>query len=264
MKINKFNLIPILGIIPLFIVMNLLILALVWNNKILFYCLLLIFVFLNYKIFFKFVYMPKGKGYYQNLTKIDWENQCKIDIPLFSSSDFDKYDFITRTVEVFSPLIVKKEDDIKVVISEKLLNNEKKIFNDIAITREVIKYKTMSHIKILLRLIIPLLIVINFILLIIFKKINLYNYFSSFIINFIAPFILLMLFILNLVSWNIYLSKEEQKIDTMLLEFFSVEEIISYIKRLEEIEGRDEKEKYKSFSEHYLNQRIKNLKNNNV
>lgn len=261
MKINKYNLIPIIGIIPLFIIMNLLILALVWNNKVLFYCLLFIFTFINYKIVLKLIYMPKSKNYYQNLIRIEWDSPFKNEIPVFSSADFDKYDFIIRTIEIFSPLIINKEEDIKLVISEKLLNNEKKIFIDIAITRELIKYKTMSHIKILLRLIIPFLIVINIVLLIIIKEINLYNYFSPFIINFIIPFISLMLFIFNLVSWNIYLSKEEQRIDKELLDFFSVDDIIFYINRIEEIEGREEKEKHKTFNHHYSNQRIEKIKN---
>lgn len=260
MKINRFNLAMILGILPLFSLMSILILKLVYTNTWLYYGLFAILLWLNYKIVKKFWTMPKRSSQYGGLERLEIELPVLIGMDIYTSRDFDTYKFLNRHVELYSPLIITENNNLKLIISEDMYRSSDIDFCKVALTREYLKFKDKSTVKIVLRLIMPILIVINIILLMVDKQVKFSDYFNPFIYNFLMPFTGVIIFLITLLTWNNYISANEQKIDKILLNFFTVEQTVSYIEMIEGIEGSGEKDKYKTFNEHYAKQRIDKLK----
>lgn len=257
MKMNINNLLMIIGIVPMFIMMSIMILLTV-KSVLWFYTLLLIFLLANLWLIKKQLYIPRKLKDYGEIKKVE------INLPVngfevFGSEGLELYDFLNRTVEVYSPLFNSKESKTKLIISEKKLNAYPTSFTKVALVRSYIQHKEMSTVKIVLRLVCPLLLAVNIALYIIWKDIGVSKYLSPFFVNMALPLILVILFLLHLHSWNKYISANEQQIDKALLQYFTVEEVVSYIREIERIEGRNEKDKSKSLNGYYSQQRINKI-----
>lgn len=260
MRLKSVNKYYILGIVPLLIIVFTLSLKLFYNNKWLFYSLLMFAVLLFYQLIKKFVFMPRPLKEYGDLKKINFNLPIDYNVELYSSQRMDKYFLETKIVEVFSPLYLKRDENIKVIVNEKLLENREKSFIIIAICRELEKYRRKIQAKVILALLIPVLASLVVLLVGILTKVSLLDYFSPVIVHFLLPFLAVIALLIYLFLWNQYISKQEIKLDLFLTSYFDINDVESYISQVEEMEGRVESDKYKEFNNYYVEKRIKKLR----
>lgn len=260
MRLKSTNKYYILGLVPLTTIIFILALTLARNNKWIFYPLIVISILTIYRLIKKFIFLPRPWKEYNDLKKINRKSPVDYNVEYFSSQELAKYSFIPRVVEVLSPLYLKKTERLKVVINEKLLKSESEEFINIAVCREIEKYKEKSALKITLALSMPLLSVLGVILWGFIIKIDLLDYYSAFIVNFLLPTLFVGVLLLYLLFWNKYVSYQEAKLDIILTSYFHINDVEEYINKIEELEGRVEKTKYKEFNDHYARQRISKLK----
>lgn len=261
MKLNKYNFILILGIYPLFILLNIIILKLSFSKPILFTILIVIFIVINLYTLNKLIVLPRKSNLYGILKEEDAEIPEDIGLKVYSSETLSKYHLNTKPVEIYSPLFIKKDNQIKIVISKTLLK-QNKLFQEISITRECLKFKSLSTVKTVLLFITPILFGVNLILiLIIMYNTNNDPNTNPFLYSLYMPFMYTIVFLLHVYLWNKYTSKAEQRIDKMLTKYFSVDQVVSFIKEEEALIGKGESDKYKKVNTHYMNQRIDKFKN---
>ncbi len=259
MKLKSLNIYYIIGIIPLTAINFLLGMKLA-SNKIWLSCIIGIFgIAIISGLIKKFMVMPYSITSYGKL------NPLSLDLPidlngstmLFTSDIMDKYAFLSRSVEIISP--IRQTGKFIVVVNPKLLREYGKEFTKCAVVRELKKFSTASGLKVILRLVIPIEILISLILSVFAFRINLNTYFSGFYINFILPIITVVIFGLILYTWNRFVSKQDMKLDRYLLEYFSSNDVVHYVEVMNELQSVDESENSRKFNQHYAQERLKNI-----
>lgn len=260
MKVKSINKYYLIGIIPLLLLNMVLGLILTYETKWIFYSILAISLAIIYKIFMKFSCLPKRATEYKDFRPLDLKIPIPYDVELYISSDLDKYDFLNRVVEIISPLHQQKGEKLRVVISEKFLKTYRKRFMEIAVCREIEKFRTKSTLKIVLALIIPILTVTAIVMYGCIIEINILKHFSLFVGYFLLPFFTVVLILTYLWFWNKYMSREEMRLDRFLMSHFKTSDIEEYIITMEKIEGGEEAPKNKEFNEFYAKKRLEKLK----
>lgn len=259
MKLKSTNIYYLIGLIPWLVLDLGLALYLSYDIKWLFYPLLLIGIGVIYLLVQKFTYLPRAKSEYESLEESKITLPVSYGVDIYTCKSLSQHSFILRVAEVLSPLILQKNETLKVVMNEQLLKEEGEQFMQIAVVRELERYRTKSQVKVVLRLVVPLLMMVGVVLTVLAFRVNLLDYATSFTVNFALPFMVVVIFLLHLFLWNRYLSKEESRLDRFLLQHFSLGAVEHYISKIEELEGSNEKEKYKVFNQHYAKERISKL-----
>lgn len=259
MKLKSLNIFYIIGIIPITAINFLLGMKLASNKIWLTSIIGIIGIAVISGLIKKFMVMPYSLTSYGTLDPLvlDLPIDCSSNTLLFTSDIMDKYAFLSRTVEIISPL--RKTGKFIVVVNPKLLREYGKEFTKCAIVRELKKNSTASGLKVILRLVLPIEILLSLILSVFAFRINLSTYFSGFYINFILPVIAVALFGFVLYTWNRYVSKQDMKLDRYLLEYFSSNDVAHYVEVMNELQSVDESEKSRKFNQHYAEERLKNI-----
>lgn len=179
-------------------------------------------------------------------------------VEVYSSKALCQYDFVLRIAEFLSPLSFA--DNLpKVVINPQLLQEKGKRFMEIAVMREVERYRRKHQVAAILHLLLPLFVPVIVILSIVAFKIPISDYLSLFMMQLVMPFLFTILSGLHLFLWNRSISAKDYQLDLFLTSMFSVKDVKEYINTLGKLEGRDEKQKYDSLNQHYTSLRLKQL-----
>lgn len=257
MKLKSLNLYYIIGIIPL-TALNFILGMKLASERIWLVCLIgMIGAIVIGGLIKKFMVMPYSVTSYGKLDPISLELPVNCNVLLFTSDIMDKYAFLGRTVEIISPL--RQTGKFIVVVNPKLLREYGKEFTKCAIVRELKRFSSASGLKIILRLAMPIEILIALILSVFTFHINLSTYFSGFYVNFLLPFITVVIFGFTLYRWNRYVSKQDMKLDRFLLEYFPSNDVVHYVRVMNELQSVDESEKSRKFNQHYAEERLKNI-----
>lgn len=260
MKLNKNNIVLILGLFPVFILFNILILNFIPQNSVWFIVMLIMFMLINFFGIKKMRELPRKKEKYGALRKLELELPKEIKLDVYSSEKLGKYHMKSKLAEIYSPLILKGNNNNKIVISELLLKQDN-LFQKITITREYLRQKTLSTIKMIIFLIMPVLLGMSIVLgLIMWYNNNNDPSMNPFLYSFYMPLLYTIAFLVHVFFWDRFLSREEHKIDKLLLNYFSAEEVISFMKKSEQLEGKGESEKQGKINDYHMNQRINKLK----
>jgi hypothetical protein len=257
MKLKSLNVYYIIGIVPLTIINFILGLKLssykIWLSVI----IGIIGIAVISGFIKKFMVMPYPVKSYGKLKPLSLDLPVESNTLLYTSDIMDKHAFLSRTVEIISP--IRQKDKFIVVVNPKLLREYGIEFTKCAIVRELKKYSSKSGLKVILLLIIPMEILASLILSVFAFHLDLSTYVSGFFINFILPFIAVILFSFTLYSWNHFVSKQDLKLDRYLLECFSSNDVVHYVEVMNELQSVNENENSKKFNQHYSKERIKNI-----
>lgn len=258
MKLKSLNIYYIIGVIPI-TALNFILGVKLASNKIWLACIIgIIGIAVISGLIKKFMVMPYSLISYGKLTPLSLnlpiDNSNTL---LFTSDIMEKHDFLSRSVEIISP--IRQTGKFIVVVNPKLLREYGNEFAKCAIVRELKKFSTASGLKVILRLIIPIEILISLILSVFAFRINLSTYFNDFYINFVLPIIAVVVFGLTLYTWNRYVSRQDMKLDRYLLKYFSSTDVVHYVEIMNELQSVDESENSKKFNQHYAEERLKNI-----
>lgn len=257
MKLKSLNKYYIIGIIPLTVINFILGLKLA-SDKIWLVCIIgIIGITVISGLIKKFMNMPYPVVSYGKLIPLSLDLPVESNTLLYTSDIMDKYAFLSRTVEIITP--IRQNDKFIVAVNPKLLREYGKDFTKCAVLREIKKHETASGLKVILGLIIPLEVLAFLIMSVFVFHLNLSRYLSSFFINFILPFIVVLIFGFTLYAWNRFVSKQDMKLDRYLLEYFSSNDVAHYVEVMNELQSVDEKENSRKFNQHYSKERLKKI-----
>ena len=261
MKVKSTNYLYMVGLIPLLWVDCLLGMMLAGSKTWVIIVLAAVMVLGSVWVVKKFYNLPRSLISYGALEPLALELPVQYPVKIYTCEGMAKYDFMARVAELISPF--KTQDDhFKLAVNPKLLAEHGETFMKIAATREIRRYETKGALKLLLGLLVPLQAILAAVLLVFVAKIDLSLYFSGFFITFLLPFLMVILVVGDLFLWNRCVSLQDIKLDAFLTSYFSVGDVERYIMIMEKVEGGGEKEKSRTFNEHYAKERIQNLRSN--
>lgn len=259
MKPNKYNLTLFFGIVPLYIFTLIHLMGSITNiNRIAYSLILVISVFLLFEIVKRVWRTPGSISKHKKLELLE-KLSNKQHIQVYKSDYYDDYDLVYRPIEIYSSMWEPKDEVTKIVLSNKTINVHSKEYIKILIDREWNKFTSLATPKIILSLFIPLMLVFNGLIFIFGHRSFLGDWIGYGMSDFIMPFVSLLLLVIVLIGWNKYNSTMEFKLDKKLLDDYSVDEVVRFVKENEKEEGGKQKEKSKQINEMYAQQRINKL-----
>ena len=211
----------------------------------------------------KFRYLPRREKEYGKMKPCSLTLPVTVNADIFLCPNMDRYEFLKREVEIISPLWKRPRENFKIAVSPKLYENEGSRFTQIAVMREIIRYRQASQVKASLGLITPVLFLVSLV----------EGYFAlgwsrrfpiaPGYLNFFGPLAVALVSIAFLLIWNKNMSRIDYRVDDELKQYFPKEEITAYIKRWDELLQPKEpelvNEKSRQLEEYYMNQRIERL-----
>lgn len=203
-------------------------------------------------------FLPRSLAEYGELTPVELELPGAPDVEVYSSNALCQYDFILRIAEFLSPFSFGNSRP-KVVLNPKLLQEKGKRFMEIAVMREIERYRRNYQVSSILHLVTPLLLLAIVVLSVVAFKIPLSDYLGPFWFQFAMPFLFTLLFGLHLFIWNKSLSAKDYQLDLYLVSIFSVKDVKQYIINMEELERGGEKQHHAPINQHYTSLRLKRL-----
>ena len=258
MKIKSANWMYIVAILPLLVVDFCLGMWLA-RNKLWLVMLLGVFCLATVAwVFRKFREMPKSMDTYGEYRKADLELPVEANVELYWAEGMAQFEFLSRIVELATPLFPKKDEPFKLMMNPKMREKYGDTFMKVAATRELESMRTYTSFKSMIGLVLPFEILATGLLLVANFHLQLETVLGGFWVNMVGPFLVVAFFGLCLFFWNKRISKDDIRLDCYLLAHFSKEEIEEYICITEKMmEGGA---KGKEFSEHYKNDRLIALK----
>ncbi len=213
---------------------------------------------LLYLLIGKIRFIPHPLAQYGELIPLELNLPVELGVDIYSSAVMCRYDFVLRIVELLSPFSFK---DIrpKVVINPQLLEEKGEKFMQIAVMREVERYRRNYQANTILRLTLPLLVFAILVLSVFAFEIPLTKYLGAFWVRIAMPFICTILLGLHLILWNKRISTIDRNLDLFLTSVFAVEDVKQYIISVGEMERGQEKAKSGALNQHYIDTRLKQL-----
>lgn len=200
--------------------------------------------------------LPRPKSEYGEMqnTHLDLPKNYGVDVKLCPS--LDRYEFIPRIAELLSPWRFPKRENPVVAISPDVLDTRGPRFMAIAVTREIERYRNGFHLKTLLHLFAPLLL-LSCLVMTLFLIGG--EWLGAFGLHFAAPVLVAVLLAGHFLVWNRTLSRRERDIDATLARLFSPRDVREFIAVSEQLERKNENEKHKALNEHYARERLNKL-----
>lgn len=258
MKWKSSNVIYLIGIgFPLVIIAGLSI-KIVWPSIWGSGAILIITALLLKALISKVRFLPRALAEYGELSPVELKLPGDPDVEVYSSNVMCQYDFLLRIAEFLSPFSFG-DNRPKIVINPQLLQEKGKRFMEIAVMREIERYRRNHQVNTILRLFLPLAVVAILILSVFAFKIRILEYLGPFWVYFAMPFICTLLFGLHVFLWNRSLSVKDYQLDSHLASLFSVKDVKQYIMCVAELERRGEKQHHAPVNQHYVSQRLKKL-----
>ena len=261
-KIRSNNWCYLMGILPFIVIMLVIAetrISVVWEQV----AVAVLVTIIVISLIRKFLYLPYSLDKYGECKEIKLDLPVDWDVKIYSCEEMDRYPFLKRYVEIFSPLIRGKDKEIKVMVSPFFLKKQKSRFVEICVTREIVKYCRKVQIKTTLGVVIPILAWLTF--LEAFFLLGWKDMFVKYsgITNFFGPILTAAIIIITLFLWNASISKMDYKLDAELKKYYHKTEIADYIRKWDELLLPDEKELIKQEKReielHYIKERIDRL-----
>lgn len=203
-------------------------------------------------------FLPRSLAEYGELTPEELELPGAPNVEVYSSKTLCQYDFILRIAEFLSPFSFGGSTP-KVVLNPKLLQEKGKRFMEIAVMREIERYRKNHQVSSILHLLLPPLLLAIIVLSVFAFKIPVLDYLGPFWLQFVMPFLFTLLFGLHLFIWNKSLSAKDYQLDLYLASLFGVKDVKQFIISVAELERGGEKEHHVPMNQHYTSLRLKQL-----
>lgn len=214
------------------------------------------------KLILKFIFLPRPYKTYGKIKSAKVNLPEEYNISIFSCPFLDKYSFLNRKVEILSPLF-RKNKYLKIVVSPQLLEKESKKFTEMCIHYEILRYKYCVEAKNYLGLFCPVLLLVAFIESYFVFNLNVVYQEYNALIKFLGPFLIMLAVVLIMIVWNKRVQLLDYKIDKELKKYYTIEEILYYIKHYNEITNetilQSGESKQEKLNQYYMECRIKNL-----
>lgn len=228
----------------------------IWGSA----AILVITVLLLRALIGKTRFIPHPLAQYGELKPQELDLPGNPGVDLYTSGSMCRYDFVLRIVEFLSPLSFEGGRP-KVVINPRLLEEKGERFMQIAVMREVERYRRNYQAVSILRLVLPLFAFAIAVLTVFAFDIPLTERLGVFWVQFAMPFLYTILLGLHLFFWNRRISAMDGELDLFLTSVFTVEDVKRYIISVGELERGYEKSKTSTLNQHYINTRLKQLEN---
>lgn len=209
-------------------------------------------------IFRKFTLLPRPMLAYGTPAPAQLSLPVDGNFELFWCEEMAKYDFLNRVVEVISPLSTKG-NPFQIMMNPDIKEKYGEKFMQVAVTRELLAFQARTNMKSMFGVVLPIELLIGCVLFAAAFYDQLQLKLGGFTLNFIAPFLGVLIFAGSLFLWNKNISRQDKRLDRSLLAHFSREEVEKYICITETSYGGGKKER--EFTEHYMNDRITALHN---
>lgn len=210
----------------------------------------------------KFWYLPRPEREYGELEAYGLKLPERFNVKTYLCPELDRYDFLQRSIEILSPLFGRPGEDFKIVISPKLLQEQGESLVQIAVMREILRYRRAAQARASLGLATPALaaacLAEGYFVWGWKAKLGFLAGYASFF----GPVLIALAVICYLLVWNGQVSRLDYQLDKALRQYYSREEIVEYIEKWDKIfagEPREEKAKSRQLEEFYIRQRIARL-----
>jgi hypothetical protein len=203
-------------------------------------------------------FLPRPLAEYGELKRETLELPGDPEVEVYSSNALCQYDFVLRIAEFLSPFSFADRPP-KVVINPRLLQEKGTRFMQIAVMREIERYRRKHQTTAILHLLLPLFALAIAALSVFAFKIPLSDYLGPFWVQFAMPFLFTIFLGLHLFLWNKSLSVRDYQLDLFLTSLFTVADVKQYILSVEKLEGGNETKKQGAFNHYYTNLRLKQL-----
>jgi len=258
MKWRSSNVLYLIGIgLPLLVIAELII-KIAWPSVWGCAAIIVITVLLLKSLIRKVRFLPRALEEYGELIPVELDLPGNPDVEVYSSNALCQYDFVLRIAEFLSPFSFG-DTKPKVVINPQLLKEKGKRFMEMAVMREIERYRRNYQVSTILHLFLPLSFLAILVLSVFAFKIPVLEYLGPFWLYFAMPFLLTFLFGLHLFTWNRSLSIKDYQLDSYLASLFGLKEVKQFIMSVAELERRGEKQHHAPVNHHYISQRLKKL-----
>ena len=211
----------------------------------------------------KFRYLPRREADYGDMKVCSLALPVDINADIYLCPVMDRYEFLKRNVEILSPLFKRPQENFKIAVSPRLYEQEGEKFTQIAVMREIIRYRQASQVKASLGLVTPALLLVSLVEgYYAFGWNRIYPIAPGFL-NFFGPLAAALTSIAFLLVWNKNMSRIDYQVDDELKHYYSKTDIAAYIKRWDELllpkEPELVNEKSRQLELYYRDQRIERL-----
>lgn len=257
-KLKSTNLLYMIGILPLWtvaIVSGMLLVGTGWVQVL----LGIVGAYLFYFVVKKFLFLPRPKAEYSDLVPLAITVPGKYHVALFTSERMAQYEFLNRSVEVISPFTFAQDAPVQIVVNPQLLKEQGERFVQVSVMREIENYRNKSHLKNILGLLVPLLLLVVFVEWFFLLQIDLSAVLGIGVLTYVGPFAGVVAILLILMGWNKSVSYQDRKVDQILLGYFPRQDVAKQIEQSEAAFSKDAKENQRPIYQHYTQERIDKL-----
>lgn len=211
----------------------------------------------------KFWWLPKPEKTYGEMEAYDLPLPVDLNIRTYLCPAMDRYDFLKRNVELISPLWRRGGEDFKIALSPAFVRKQGDRLMQIAVMREVIRYRQGVQIKTSLGLLTPALAILSLAEAYFALGWNrIYPVLAGYG-NFFGPVLAAVVAVGLVLGWNRMVSRMDYRVDDELKRYFPKEEVAAFIKKWDELMLPDEpeliNEKSRQLELFYIRQRIERL-----
>lgn len=211
----------------------------------------------------KFWWLPKPEKTYGELEAYDLPFPIALNIRTYLCPNMDQYSFLKRNVELISPLWRRGDEDFKIALSPEFVRKQGDRLMQIAVMREIIRYRQGAQVKTSLGLLTPVLTLVSLAEAYFALGWNrIYPVMAGYG-NFFGPVLIAIVAVGLVLGWNRMVSQIDYRVDDELKQYFSKEEIAAFIKKWDELMLPDEpeliNEKSRQLELFYIRQRIERL-----
>ncbi len=258
MRMNRGHLIYLLAFVPGLLGLMLQILLGAYFHVAMRVIVLLLLTFILIQMTKHFLHLPKPKKLYGELTELPEirlpEALIKDEkVVIYTSNTIDLLYEDHATADVITSLF-EKEELRKVVISPKILE-EKPGLAEIIAARAYVEDKTHGRARNFLFMLLPFLLLMNFLLAYYFGDLSFLEQYRGLIRNILMPAVVALSVIAIMLGWSKLTLRADQKVDRILCYHYPVKDVKASIAYEEEIEGRGEKERFQQINAEDVRQR---------
>ncbi len=207
----------------------------------------------------KVLCLPRPAASYTGLEPLGLALPVQCNVRLCLCGEMARYEFLHRTVELVTPLRQKAGEPFLLAVNPELLRQEGEGYVRIAAMREIERCRRQEQLKTVLGLLTPLLgLALLAELAALARRAGAAA--PTGVWALLEPTLLAAAAVLALYGWNQGVSRQDLRLDAALKEWFTVPELVQYIRRSEAMLQEGEKEERRAVQQHFVQQRIDALR----
>ncbi len=211
----------------------------------------------------KFLWLPKPEREYGEMEPCELPLPVPLNVRTYLSPVMDRYGFLKRKIEFISPLVMRKGEAFKIAISPELVKQQETSLVNIAVMREIIRYRKGVQVKTTLGLLTPALAAVSLAEAYFALGWNERYPVMSGYGNFFGPILLAAAAVCLMLVWNRTVSEMDYRVDAELKKYFPKEAVADYIEKWDKLMLPDEpeliNEKSRELELFYIRRRIERL-----